>query len=219
MDRVLGGIHDARALGGPLAGISFVGGVATAMATARSPYPRPGTEPDAVRRYFSGSATSARISAAGQLLSCAALAIFTAPVVRLARQAGRRSHVLEAAAVAGGGLAAATLATSALASAALTRERSDLTRVRNLHTLAFLAGGPTHNVGLGVLTGVVGVAGLATGALPSMLCRACLAVAPLGILSPLSLAAKPAMAVIPLARFPALILGGIAGAMLARRRR
>lgn len=219
MARIFSGIYDARALGGPLAGMSFVGGVATAMATAREPYPRPGAAPDAVHRYFSGSATSARISAAGQLLSGVALAMFIAPVVRLAGQTGRGSSILEATAVTGGGLAVATLATSALASAALTREQSDLTRVRNLHTLVFLAGGPAHNVGLGVLTGVVGLAGLATGALPSMLCRACLAVAPLGILSPLSLAAKPAMAMIPLARFPALILSGIAGAMLARRRR
>ena len=44
--------RDSGALSGTLAGISFVGGVAGAMALADSPYPRPGSEPAEIRRYF-----------------------------------------------------------------------------------------------------------------------------------------------------------------------
>jgi hypothetical protein len=36
--------HDSGALSGTVAGISFVGGVAGAMALADAPYPRPGSE-------------------------------------------------------------------------------------------------------------------------------------------------------------------------------
>src|SRR6266536_1373453 len=132
--------RDPAALGGPLAGLSFVTGLATAMATAKSPYPRPGSTPQDVQEYFIGSATSARISVAGQLLSSAALVPFTASVAKLAGRTGRSSGPLRAAAVAGGGFAAATLATSALGSAALTREQPDLATVRTLQNLVFLAG-------------------------------------------------------------------------------
>jgi hypothetical protein len=38
-------IHDSGALGGPLAGVSFIIGVAGAMALADAPYPRPGADP------------------------------------------------------------------------------------------------------------------------------------------------------------------------------
>jgi len=211
--------RDPGALGGPVAGLSFVAGLATAMATARSPFPRPGATPQDVREYFNGSAAAARVSAAGQLLSAAALVPFTASVAKLAGRTGRSSSALQAAAVAGGGFAATTLATSALTSATLTREQPDLARVHTLQNVMFLSGGPVHNVGLGLLTGSLGLAGLRTGELPRALSLACLAVATLGILSPLSLAAPPTMVVIPLARFPALILSGIAGVRLFRRSR
>jgi hypothetical protein len=209
---------DARALAGPLAGVSFLAGVLAAATTAKAPYPRPGTPPEVVRAYFVGSAGSARLSVVGQLLSCAALALFTTSVADVAERAGRDSGGLRTAATVGGGFAAATLATSALASAVLTREQPDLARVRALHDLVFLAGGPVHNVGLGLFTGALGLAGLRTGVLPRPLCRACVVFATVGILSPLSLAAKPAMVVIPLARFPALVLDGIAGGWLFFRR-
>ena len=43
------------ALSGPLAGASFVAGVAGAVALSDSPYPRPGAPPADVRRYFRGN--------------------------------------------------------------------------------------------------------------------------------------------------------------------
>ena len=59
-------LSDPGALTGPLAGASFIGGVAAAMALADSPYPRPGAEPAEVRRYFRGSPGAARVSVVGQ---------------------------------------------------------------------------------------------------------------------------------------------------------
>jgi hypothetical protein len=77
--------RDPGALSGILAGISFVGGVAGAMVLADSPYPRPGSEPAEIRRYFRGNAGASRLSVVGQLISAASLARFTASVARLAR--------------------------------------------------------------------------------------------------------------------------------------
>ena len=69
--------RDSGALSGTFAGISFVGGVAGAMALADSPYPRPGSELAEVLRYFRGNAGAARLSVVGQLISAASLARFT----------------------------------------------------------------------------------------------------------------------------------------------
>ena len=49
-------------LSGTLAGVSFVSGVAGAMALADSPYPRPGSEPAEIRRYFRENSGAARLS-------------------------------------------------------------------------------------------------------------------------------------------------------------
>ena len=72
--------REPGALSGTLAGISFVGGVAGAMALADSPYPRPGSEPVEIRRYFRGNAGAAWLSVVGQLISAASLARFTASI-------------------------------------------------------------------------------------------------------------------------------------------
>ena len=108
------------AISGLLTGVSFIGGVGGAMALADFPFPRPGSEPEEIKRYFTQSAGAARLSAAGQLISAASLARFTASVAKLAGRSGRGSEGLQASAVAGGSLAAASLATSALCAAALT---------------------------------------------------------------------------------------------------
>jgi hypothetical protein len=86
--------RDSGALSGTLAGVSFVGGVAGAMTLADSPYPRPGSEPEEIRRYFRGNPGAARLSVAGQLISAASLARFTASVAKLAGRSGRGSRGL-----------------------------------------------------------------------------------------------------------------------------
>src|SRR3712207_7120928 len=56
--KVLGGLDISTslrvpgALSGPLAGVSFIAGVAAALALSGSPYPRPGAQPAEIRRYF-----------------------------------------------------------------------------------------------------------------------------------------------------------------------
>ena len=84
--------RDPGALSGTLAGVSFVGGVAGAMALADSPCPHPGSEPAEIRRCFTGNAGAARLSVVGQLISAASLARFTASVARLAARSGRGSR-------------------------------------------------------------------------------------------------------------------------------
>jgi hypothetical protein len=210
--------RDSGALSGTLAGISFVGGVAGALALADSPYPRPGSEPAEIRRYFRGNAGAARLSVVGQLISAASLARFTASVARLAGRSGRGSRGLRAVALAGGGLAAASLATSALLSAALTGRRGeqDASAVA-LHRLMFAAGGPIHGAGFGALVGSLGLAGIRTGEFPRPLALAGLASAVAGLLSPLYFVWEPAAWFIPAGRFSGLLVSGIAGVRLGRR--
>jgi hypothetical protein len=93
---------------------------------------------------------------------------------------------LRSGAIVGGGLAAASLATSALCAAALTSSRDEReASVAALHRLMFAAGGPVHGAGFGVLVGALGLSGLRTGELPWPLAIAGLASATAGLLSPL----------------------------------
>jgi hypothetical protein len=62
MTSSLSQIYDSAALGGPLAAISFVAGVAGATALSDAPYPRPGSSPEQIKRYFSDNSGPARIS-------------------------------------------------------------------------------------------------------------------------------------------------------------
>lgn len=95
MTSFVASINHPRALAGPLVGLSFVGGVAIALATAKSPYPRPGAPVDQIQTYFQGSATAARISVAGQLISSAALLPFTAAVAEVAGRSGAHSRLFQ----------------------------------------------------------------------------------------------------------------------------
>jgi hypothetical protein len=205
-------------MSGLLTGVSFIGGVGGAVALADSPYPRPGSEPAEIRRYFTENSRSARLSAAGQLISAASLARFTASVARLAERSGRGSRGLRTAAVAGGGLATASLATSALCTLALSgRWGKDDDSAAALARQAFVAGGPVHGVGFGVLTGVLALAGLRTGELPRPVVIAGLVSAASGLLSPLYFVKESAGWFIPVGRFSGLLVGGIAGVRLGRR--
>ncbi len=210
--------RDRGALSGPLTGLSFVAGVASAVALADDPYPRPGSESADVRRYFTGNPGAARISAAGQSISAALLARFTASVAGLAARSGRGSRGLRAAAIAGGGLAVASLTASALLSAALTGKWGEQeASAARLHRLMFAAGGPVHGVGFGLLVGSLGLAGLRTGELPRPLAIAGMVSAVTGLLSPLYFVARPAAWFIPAGRFSGLLVSGLAGARLGRR--
>ncbi len=211
---------DRGALSGPLAGLSFIGGIGAANALADLPYPRPGSDPSQVRQYFTENAGPTRVSAAGQLVSAACLAWFTASVARLAGRTGRNSRALRTAAVTGGALAAGSLAASAACTAALSgpagrQEESAVALARR----GFLAGGVIHTPAFGVLLGALGLAGLRTGELPRPVAVTALASASACLLAPLYLVAEPMAWFIPAGRFPGLVATGIAGVELARAKR
>ena len=92
----------------------------------------------------------------------------------------------------------------------------DPDRAVHLARRAFLAGGPIHGVGFGLLIGALGLAGLRTRALPRPVALTALASVPPNLLGPLYLLAEPAGWFIPAGRFPGLIVAGIAGARLSR---
>jgi hypothetical protein len=208
---------DPGALSGALAGVSFVGGLATGLSLADAPFPRPGADVKDIQRFFIGSAGPERINVTGQLLSAASLAQFSMSVARLAGRAGRGSKALRAAAIVGGALATASLATSAAAAAALTAAPGrDQERARFLHRFLFTAGGPVHGAGLALLLGALGLAGLRTGVLPRPLAIAALTSAGIDALAPVVLVVPEAALVIPAGRFPTFVVLGFAGVHLAR---
>jgi hypothetical protein len=208
---------DLGALSGPLAGVSFIASLVALNAMSKARYPTPGSDPAAVRRFFSDERRAARLGAAAQLACAGCLARFAKSVSRLAARAEGRSTGLRVAAMAGGTLAAGSLATSALTTVVLTTRRAEPDSTADaLYRLMFVTGGPVHGVGLGVLVGALGLAGLHTGELPARLSQAALASSAAGALSPLALVAKPGIVFIPLGRLSALIVSGIAGVRLAR---
>jgi hypothetical protein len=114
-------------------------------------------------------------------------------------------------------LATTSLAISALTTMTLTTSRAERdTDANELYRLMFLTGGPVHGVGLGLLVGALGLAGLRTGELPRRLSKTALASSVAGALSPLALIAKPGLVFIPLGRLSALAVSGVAGVRLAR---
>lgn len=206
---------DQGALSGLVTGVSFLAGMAGAMVLARSPFPMPGASGEDLRTYFRGSARAARVNVSRQLVSTVALARFTVSVARLARRSGPGSTALTTTAVGGGALAVASLATAAVTAAQLTGPHDD-DRTVALARRVFVSGGPVHCVGFGLLTGVLGLAGLRTGELPRPVAASALAAATSGVASPLYFVWERAGWLIPGGRFPGLVASGIAGARLAR---
>jgi hypothetical protein len=208
---------DPGALSGPLAGVTFVASLVALNGLSEVRYPVPGSDPAAIRRFFSKERKAARLGAAAQLACAACLARFAKSVAVLAGRARRDSGVLRAASAVGGALASTSLAASALTTVALTTRRAEPDESADaLYRLMFVTGGPIHGIGLGVLVGALGRAGLLTGELPPRLSKAALAASPVGALSPLALVAPPGIAFIPLGRLSALLVIGITGLRLAR---
>jgi hypothetical protein len=211
---------DRAALSGLISGIAFVAGVAAGVATSKAPFPIPGSsDAEQIRRFFRDNAPSARLSAAGQLISAATLGRFTASVVGLARRADPSSRVLPATAAIGGTAAVASLTASALYFAALTTERSDDDAAAlALQRRAFLAGGVAHGVAFALLVGVIGRAGVRTGDLPPAAGKLAIGSAITGLLTPLYLVRQSTAWLIPASRFTGLIVTGLTAVRLARPR-
>src|SRR3954447_106073 len=95
-------LPDRAALSGPASGATFLAALAGALTSADVPYPRPGSDAATIRRFFRGNRGSARVSAAGQLVSAAPLGRFAFSVAQVAGSAGRGAGVLRAGAAVGG---------------------------------------------------------------------------------------------------------------------
>jgi hypothetical protein len=210
---------DPGALSGPLAGVSFVASLVALNALSKARYPMPGADAADIRRYFTEEHRAARIGAAAQLVCAASLGRFAGSVAAMAGRAPRGAQAMRAASVAGGVLAATSLATSALTTITLTTGRAQRESAAEvLYRRMFVTGGPVHGVGLALLVGSLGLAGLRTGELPPRLSRTALASGVAGALSPLALVGKPGLVFIPLGRLSALVISGIAGVRLAQAR-
>lgn len=202
-----------RAWAGPLAAGTFLAGVAGMMARSREPYPRPGASAEDVSRFFTQRSGGPWIGVTGQGISAASVAVWTTTITELARDDRR----LQALAIAGGATSALALGASAATTAALVAGDHDSERLLRLHHAAFVAGGPIHGAGFGLLLAALGFAGERTGRLPRPLTRAAQAAAAPNLLSLLSLRWPPGAWLIPAGRFPGLAVTAIAGARLARR--
>jgi hypothetical protein len=200
--------------------------VAGGLRQSEHPYPRPGSSAAEIRRYFA-QRRPPRISAAGQLVSAAALGRFAAAVAERAGRKERRgpfarggpareAGALRALALGGGAVGVGSLAASAGKTMGLARGagRDDDAKAVALHRRAFLAGGPIHGVGFGALLAAVGLTGRQTGALPAPLATAALATAVPNVLSPLYLLAEPAGWLIPIGRFSGYVVLAAAGPRL-----
>lgn len=208
--------RDTGAVSGLLTGVIFVGALVGAIKMAHSRIPRPGSDADAVREYWGGSAKAARFSATGQLVSVAMLARFTQSVMRLAKRSN--SKALEGTALAGGGLAVASLANAAVTHARLTgKSQEDDVKAVKMANRVFVSGGPIHGIGFGALMGALALAGDRTGDLPKPVVVAGLVSAGSSILSPLYFLWEDAGWLIPIGRFSGYIVSGIAGVKLALR--
>ncbi|MGI5163528.1 hypothetical protein ACQEU3_04140 [Spirillospora sp. CA-253888] len=163
------------------------------------------------------------VVATGALLQFVAVVPLTAFAV-VSTERLRRSGVTGAAplvAQAGGLLAAAFLACSAMASWVLSRPEvvADEGLVRAFQDLAFVTGGPGHVVPLGLLVGGLAVAaGARGGLLPRWLAVVGLIISGIALASALTLVLSGAAFLLPIARFTGLIWLVATGFLLARAR-
>ena len=180
--------RDVRGWAGPAAGVTFIAGAASAAARASDPYPRPWATVPEVQRYFTNNRAAARTSVTGQLLSAAALSVFSTAVVKASAHDPTRARAAHAA----GALAAASLATSATCNVLLTTTQGrDPDTARRLHRWGFAAGGPVHTVTFGALVGTLSIDASGPGAPGRALQTASLMAAVTGVLSPLYYLARP----------------------------
>jgi hypothetical protein len=210
--------RDKGALSGLLTGVTFISALAGGIKMAESRIPRPGSDAEAVRKYWGGSRKAARYSTTVQLISVGWLARFVLSVVKLTNRAG--GGALKAAAASGGALAVGSLAASATTSLLLTgNAQHDDEKAPKMADAAFNLGGPVHGVGFGLMTGALVLAGQRTGDLSKPVVITGLVSAATGIASPLYFLWEPAGWLIPIGRFTGLIVSGIAGVKLAKGRR
>jgi len=207
---VLAVVFTALFLAGLVLGIVYAGGVA---------FPSPFASAPDILAYFHDHQLAVQISAILQFGAAIPLAIYAATAHARLHQLGIRAPGATIA-LAGGLLAAAFMACSALVSWVLSRPEvaEAPTLVRALHDFAFATGGPGHVVPLGLLIAGISVPGLLARLLPRWLTIAGLVIAALAELATLTLLIDDASYLLPVARFTGLAWLIIAGFLLPRER-
>ncbi|MGP4022526.1 hypothetical protein [Actinomadura sp. 3N407] len=210
--------RDAGGLGGPVAGLMFTTAIAGAGRLAGDPFPAPGSSPEVIRTYYSGSARAARFNAICQTLSLLAQARYVAAMVRVASRHPTHPRLLGGTVLVAGGAAVAALATSATTQASLTvpKERTD-TEVLATTRRVFVTGGPVHGVANGVLTAATVVAARQKGLLGRTGEGLGLLSAVANLITPAYFRWEPAGWLIPIGRFSSYLVSGVIGVRLATR--
>lgn len=211
--------------GGPplvlLAAVSLallVGGLALSAALG-GVLPSPFGSPSSIQRYFLTEPDAVKASGTLLFASSVPLAIYSATASARLRQLGVAAPGATIA-LAGGLLSSGALGLSGLLQWTLARPavRQDGPLVRALHDLSFLTGGPGHVVPLGLLLAGIAVPGLLIGLLPRAVAWTGLIIAGIAELTTLVLIWPSLAAMLPIARFPALVWLIVAGLLLPHRR-
>lgn len=197
----------------------FVGGLVVGTALCGVP-PFPFGSTSAIHDFFRSNPVGVRAAAVGIFGSSVPLAIYAATASARLRQLGVTAPGATIA-LAGGVLSAGALGLAGLLIWTLSRPEvtGDSVLVRALYFLVYLAGGPAHVVGLGLLVAGIAVPGLILGLLPKPVAWAGLVIAALAELTVLVLIWPVLSVLLPIARVPALVWLIVAGARLPLRRR
>lgn len=203
-------------LAGPMTGLTFLTGVFGAIAAAEGTFPRPGSPDQAVRDYYETNTLSPVLSATGQLLSTlflARLGLATDEFAR-AKEGGPRVRVVNAV---GTTVAVLALGTSAVTTARLRGpERHDARQAARLSRRAFVAGGPVHGVGFGLMTAAIGMLARRHELVGNTTHRLAVTSSAAGLVSPAYFAAEPLGWLIPIGRFTGLGVAAVVGPRLAQ---
>lgn len=198
----------------------FVASLVVGAVSAGGPFPSPFAEVGLRAPFATGGDGTAGVTAFLQLASAVPLAVLAASVFARLQHLGVRVAG-SAIALVGGVLAAVFLGLSAVLLWTLSRNAPAVPApvALVLQDLVFATGGPAHVAGLGLLVAGVAVPGLLLGLLPRWLAVAGLVIALVAELATLTLLWSPAVALVPAARFPALLWLIGAGATLPHHRR
>lgn len=194
--------------------------IAPAAATGGEPYPAP-TRPDAeVTRYVTEHGDVLGLTGLFQFASSVPLAVFGAAAAAQLRRIGVRAAGPIIGAV-GAAIASAALAVSGMLQWTLARVEPDapLSLFVAVRDLGFVAGGPWHVVGLGLLVAGIAAPALFYRLLPRWLALVGVVIAVICELTTLVMLLDRLAYAIPLGRFPALAWLVTAGFLLPATRR
>jgi hypothetical protein len=182
-------------------------------------YPSPFSSQATIVDYFRDNRVPVLLTALLQFAAAPPLVIYTATASVRLNQLGIRAPGT-AIALAGGVLASAAMALSAMFTWTLTRpellDHAEL--IRLLHDLAFIAGGPGFVVPSGLLVAGIAVPGLLASLLPRWLAWSGLVLAALAFVATLTVALPALAPLLPIVRFPSLAWIIFVAFRLPRRR-